>query len=42
MKGSQTTDAIKDYQRDNSLLEDGRASYELASHIDTKLQAAAN
>ena len=37
VQGAQTTSAIKAYQRDNGLLVDGRASYELASHIDGKL-----
>lgn len=38
VKGGKTTQAIQAYQRDNSLLVDGRASYELAGHIDQKLQ----
>ncbi len=37
VKGRQTTRAIRNYQRDNGLLVDGRASYELAQHIDRKL-----
>lgn len=37
VKGAQTTSAIRAYQRDNGLLVDGRASYELASHIDQRL-----
>lgn len=37
VKGPQTTQAIEAYQRDNSLLVDGRASYELAAHIDEKI-----
>ena len=37
VQGSQTTSAIKAYQRDNGLLVDGRASYELAEHIAGKL-----
>ncbi len=41
-QGGQTTAAIKAYQRDNGLLQDGRASLELASHIDQKLQTAQN
>ena len=41
-QGAQTTAAIKAYQRDNGLLQDGRASIELASHIDRKLQTAQN
>lgn len=36
-KGAQTTEAIRAYQRDNGLLVDGRASIELASHIDQKI-----
>ena len=39
-QGAQTTAAIKAYQRDNGLLQDGRASVELAGHIDQKLQTA--
>lgn len=35
--GSRTSSAIRNYQRDNGLLVDGRASYELAQHIDRKL-----
>ena len=38
VQGSNTTNAIRDYQRDNGLLQDGRASYELAHHIDNRLQ----
>lgn len=38
IQGQQTTQAIRAYQRDNGLLVDGRASYELASHIDRRLQ----
>ncbi len=38
VQGSNTTNAIKAYQRDNGLLQDGRASYELAGHIDNQLQ----
>ena len=37
VQGTQTTQAIRQYQRDNGLLVDGRASYELASHIDRSL-----
>lgn len=37
VKGGRTTSAIRNYQRDNGLLVDGRASYELAQHIDRKL-----
>ena len=36
-KGAQTTAAIKDYQRDHRLLVDGRASLELAQHIEARL-----
>ena len=39
VQGTQTTAAIKAYQRDNGLLEDGRASIELASHIDERLRS---
>lgn len=39
VQGTRTTDAIKAYQRDNGLLEDGRASIELATHIDQKIQS---
>ncbi len=38
-KGSQTDSAIRAYQRDNKLLVDGRATYELAQHIDDQLKA---
>lgn len=38
VKGAKTTEAIRAYQRDNGLLVDGRASEELAGHIDQKLQ----
>jgi peptidoglycan hydrolase-like protein with peptidoglycan-binding domain len=38
VKGGKTTQAIQAYQRDNGLLVDGRASHELAAHIDRKLQ----
>ena len=38
--GSQTDSAIRAYQRDNKLLVDGRATYELAQHIDGQLKAA--
>lgn len=41
-QGEKTTAAIEAYQRDNGLLVDGRASVELASHIDRKLQTAQN
>lgn len=40
IQGEQTTIAIKTYQRDHGLLVDGRASLELASHIDNQLQLA--
>jgi peptidoglycan hydrolase-like protein with peptidoglycan-binding domain len=38
VKGEQTTQAIRAYQRDHGLLVDGMASYELANHIDQTLQ----
>ena len=41
-QGTQTTAAIKQYQRDNGLLEDGRASIELARHIERKIEATQN
>jgi hypothetical protein len=37
--GSQTRQAIEDYQRDNGLLVDGRASAQLAQHIDDQLES---
>lgn len=37
VNGSRTTNAIRAYQRDNGLLVDGRASRELAEHIDGAL-----
>ena len=40
--GSRTSGAIKAYQRDHDLLVDGRASSELASHIERQLQVANN
>ena len=40
VQGNKTTRAIQAYQRDNRLLVDGRASYELARHIDGQLQRA--
>ncbi len=40
VQGEKTTIAIKTYQRDHGLLVDGRASLELASHIDNQLQQA--
>ncbi len=36
-QGSRTTSAIRSYQRDNGLLQDGRASVELARHIDNRI-----
>lgn len=39
-QGTQTTAAIKEYQRDNGLLEDGRASLELARHIEQKIETS--
>ena len=41
-QGPQTTEAIKSYQKDNGLLVDGRASQELASHIEQKIETAQN
>lgn len=38
-KGPQTSAAIRAYQRDNRLLIDGKASLELAQHIEDKLKA---
>lgn len=38
--GSRTELAIRDYQRDNKLLVDGRPSFELAQHIDNQLKVA--
>ena len=38
VQGSQTTSAIRAYQRDYGLLVDGRASYELAAHIENQLR----
>ncbi len=38
--GSQTSAAIRAYQRDNKLLVDGRPTYQLAQHIDGQLRAA--
>lgn len=38
IKGQQTTQAIRAYQRDHGLLVDGLASYELANHIDQTLR----
>ena len=35
--GPQTADAIRDYQRDHGLLVDGRASAQLAEHIEQRL-----
>ncbi|ANK79969.1 MAG: hypothetical protein TEF_03575 [Rhizobiales bacterium NRL2] len=35
--GAQTEAAIRNYQRDNGLLVDGRASVELARHIENRL-----
>ena len=39
VKGQQTTNAIRAYQRDNGLLVDGRATLELANHIEGNLGA---
>ena len=38
--GSQTSAAIRAYQRDNKLLVDGRPTYQLAQHIDNQLKTA--
>ncbi len=38
--GSQTSAAIRAYQRDNKLLVDGRPTYQLAQHIDNQLKIA--
>ncbi len=38
--GSQTSAAIRAYQRENKLLVDGRPTYQLAQHIDGQLRAA--
>lgn len=38
--GSQTENAIRNYQRDHNLLVDGRPTVELARHIDEQLQIA--
>ncbi|MEX0921578.1 MAG: peptidoglycan-binding domain-containing protein [Rhodovibrionaceae bacterium] len=40
VKGAQTTNAIRAYQRNHGLLVDGRASLELAQHIDREIQMA--
>jgi peptidoglycan hydrolase-like protein with peptidoglycan-binding domain len=40
--GSQTETAIRNYQRDYNLLDDGRPTAELARHIDEQLQIADN
>ncbi len=37
-QGPKTTAAIRAYQRDNALLVDGRASLELAMHIEEKIE----
>lgn len=37
ISGTRTSNAIRAYQRDNGLLVDGRATRELAEHIDGKL-----
>jgi len=42
VQGTMTTNAIKAYQRDNGLAQDGRATIELASHIERKLDTAQN
>ena len=38
--GSRTDSAIRDYQRDQKLLVDGRPTLELAQHIDNQLKVA--
>ena len=38
--GSRTEAAIRDYQRDQKLLVDGRPTFELAQHIDNQLKVA--
>jgi|AP12_2_1047962.scaffolds.fasta_scaffold23389_2 peptidoglycan hydrolase-like protein with peptidoglycan-binding domain len=38
--GGQTRSAIESYQRDHGLLVDGRASAQLAQHIDDQLEVA--
>ncbi|MEL6980118.1 MAG: peptidoglycan-binding domain-containing protein [Pseudomonadota bacterium] len=38
VKGARTSRAIRAYQRDNALLVDGRATFELAEHIDGQLR----
>lgn len=38
--GPKTESAIRAYQRDHRLLVDGRPTYELAQHIEGRLQAA--
>lgn len=40
VKGAQTTNAIRAYQRNHGLLVDGRASLELAQHIERQIQMA--
>ena len=40
VKGAKTTAAIKAYQRDYGLAEDGRASLTLARHIEGELEAS--
>lgn len=42
VQGAKTTAAIRAYQRDNGLAEDGRATLALASHIEGKLETAQN
>ena len=42
VQGTMTTNAIKAYQRDNGLQEDGRATLELASHIERRIETAQN
>ena len=40
VQGTQTTTAIKEYQRDHGLTVDGRATAELARHIEQKIETA--
>jgi hypothetical protein len=40
VKGDKTTAAIRAYQRDNGLTQDGRATIDLARHIERKIETA--
>ena len=42
VKGAQTESAIRAYQRNHGLLVDGRATLELAQHIEREIQTASN